>query len=191
MLTDFINEVAGNAMESVVRVTRSAGLGDSVERLAEPMQRLVIERLAVRIAAGKEAEVFAPEWVAFLAPIKPGPGAPDRRAQVLALLKDMAEARKADLPARPDAMTTLCEAMFDAGKYGPAIDAITGKTVAAVLKRVRNSSFRDDQGLHFAIRDQAVSLLFAMEEPDLDRLSIFMRATVPTWTERAVLGDIL
>lgn len=187
MIEAFVNEIAGNAMRSVATVIKAAGLGDSVGRLDEPMQRLVVERLAARIAAGAEAEIFDREWVAFLAPAKPGPGAPDRRAQVLALLKDMAEARKADLPARPEPMTTLCGAIRDAGKYGPAIDKIVGKTVETILKRAKRT---DCQGLRFAVTDQAIGLLFEMDEPDLDKLAIFMKVSVPEWVKRAVTGCI-
>lgn len=186
MIEDFVNEVTGNAVQAVAKVTASAGLVDDVERLKQPMQRLIIERLAARIAAGAEAEIFDYSWVAFLRPDKSS--GPDRRAQVLQLLDGMAEARRADLPHRPDPMTTLCEAMADAGKYGPAINKIVGRTVDTILKRVKRAGC---QGLRHAVMDQAASLFLEMDEPDIDRLALFMKVSVPEWIKRVLSGGIL
>lgn len=193
MLGDFVDKVTGDAMQSVAMVTEAAGLGDSVHRLDQPMQRLVVERLAARIAAGAEAEIFDRQWVVFLAPDK-APGAPDRRAQVLRLLDDWVAATKADLPSRPDPMAALCKAVFDVSAYGPAIDAITEKTVQAILKALkggRKGGFRDCQGLRYAVKDHAVSLFLEMDQPDIDGLGIYMRVSVNKWILRVMQRDIL
>lgn len=188
MIEDFTDEVVANAMQAVAKVTGSAGLGDDVERLKQPIKRFIVERLAARIAAGAETQVFEHTWVVFLAPAKPERGAPDRRAQVLQLLDEMAEALRADLPHRPDPMTTLCGAMADAAKYGPAIDKIVGKTVETILKRLKRA---DCQGLRHAVMDQAASLFLEMDEPDIDRLALFMKVSIPEWIKRVVSGGIL
>ena len=194
MIEDFIREVTDNAMRSVATVMGSAGLGDSVRRLDQPMQRQIVENLAARLAAGAEAEIFDREWVGFFAPPKPRDKAsPDRRVQVLQILKDMAEARKADLPARPDPMATLCAAAFEAGKHGLAIDAITERTVKAVLKACkggRKGGFRDPQELRYAVKDQAIGLFLEMENPDLFKLGVFMRVTVHEWVLLVLSGAI-
>jgi hypothetical protein len=189
MIEHFTSEVAGNAMRAVATVTEAAGLGDAVERLDQPMRRLVVERLAARLADGKEAEIFDREWVAFFGPDKSG--GPDRRTQTLQVLQDMAEASRGDLPVRGDPIATLCEAMFAAGKHGPAIGSIVNSTIQLVLKVLKRDGWgHDSQALRLAVADIAVDLFLEMERPDVERLAADMKRTVPKLVKLVMLGEI-